>query len=120
MSNLSNATHRPSGVFREAFDLDQGGGQISRHFDETHAPLRERQYVAGIGEAHAPEQRLDVKSIRDLKNPLEGIRKAKSSYILRRRKHGEAMRLKAPEFVVVDKIVKLFSYQCSCVLIVAR
>ncbi len=73
-----------------------------------------------IGQAHASEQLLDVKSIQDLKNRLKGIRQTKDCNIFRRRKDGEAVHLKAQEFVVIDKIVKLFALQRDCALVTMR
>jgi hypothetical protein len=69
-----------------------------------------------LREADRAKQRFDVEPVRNDDERLERVGHAKRPDILRGRKDGETVSLKAPELVVIDQIFELLCDQRSRLL----
>src|SRR5215469_15125328 len=87
--------------------MDRCRRQIGRDLNDANRFLRQGEDVAGLREPDAPQQRLHMKSVGNDHERLKRIGQAKRRQILRGNKDRQAMGLKAPELVVIDKIVEL-------------
>jgi hypothetical protein len=61
-------------VCREIRDLDFGRLEVGRDLEQTDAVLGEREQERAVGEGDRPEERLEMKAVRDLDHAGEIVR----------------------------------------------
>ena len=94
--------------------------KIRRNLDKPNRPLGEGEDIAGVGKRDRPQQRLEMETIRDFDHRFESIRDAKGADVVRGSQDRQAVRLKAPELAVIDKVVQMLGESYHPALVGAR
>jgi hypothetical protein len=82
--------------------------QVRRDLDQPRVILRQGQHEGELRHGHRAQQRLDIEAVTDLHDRLQAIGQSEGPHTVRRGQHGQAVRLRFPEGVVVHQIEQLF------------